>query len=119
MENDFLDRLTKQLNATGATPALLAFAVDNVMLLENLAADTLGNIVALLMHGDNEGAQLILDAQMTPDMIIAREHMNADELAADTAKREKFLADLRSFGWAILPTIIKIGAGVASGGMAL
>lgn len=119
MSSDFSEKLIAELKKSGAEAQLLAFALGNISLLESLTADTLTTIVDLLKAGDDGGAQLMLDAQMTPDQIIARENMNAEELAADTAKREKFLADLQQFGWAILPVIIKIGAGVASGGLAL
>jgi len=115
----FVEKLKTELDASGATPQLLAFALSNAGLLQSLGTDTLKTIMDLIDKGQLDEAQKLMDLQMTPDQIIVRENMNAQELAADTARREKFLAELKQFGLALLPVLIKIGIGIATGGTAI
>ena len=115
----FVEKLTSELNASGASVELLAFAVSNAALLQNLGADTVAMIMDRLAHNDSAGAHMLLDLQFTPDQIIAREQMNAQEMAADTAMREKFFGELKAFGIALMPVLIKVGISMATGGTIL
>lgn len=108
-DETFAEKLIKELSDSGATTELLAFALMNVSLLQTLGAETIQQVVVLFESGKDQEAQLLLDSKMNPDQIIASENMNAEDLMVYTKNREKFVADLKSFGWKLLPTLIKIG----------
>jgi hypothetical protein len=119
MSEGFDDRLKAALSEAYAGPELISFAMNNAGLIQRLGYDSVTLIIDLLMHDDVPAANILLDLAMTPDEIIARENLNAEELAADTKHREALIAQWKAMGMQLLPILVKVGFSVASGGLAI
>ena len=115
----WLDSVVTELKANGTADAL-AFVETNYNTLLPLGLDSITDILALLKAGQNQQAMIALESRMTePDVIIAYELQNAEVCAVRTKTIEAFKANIEKFALELLPLVVKIAAGVATGGAAL
>jgi hypothetical protein len=105
---------------TQAGPDALLFFVANGPVLLALGADAAAQVVQMVVAGQKQAARVLLDSRLqTPADIIAAENQNAQEETAYTKTREAFICEVENFALNTIPAVLKLLAGVATGGAAL
>lgn len=113
MAQNFLDTLI----ASPLTPQALAFVEGNYTTLLLVGQDAVTDVLQKIKAGDKQAALIALEVRLSdPSTIIAFETQNAKDCLASVAAKEKFIGELESIGETLLPTLLKIGIGVATGG---
>ena len=115
----WLDDVVTQLKTPGGAGAL-TFVEANYNTLLALGLDAVTQILDLFKTGQRQAALVALESRLTdPEMIIAYENQNATDCFARVKAWEKFKTEMESFALQLLPLVIKVAAGAASGGLAL
>ena len=111
----WLDNLKAQAGSEALT-----FLVSQGPVLLALGADGSAQVLALIQAGQNEKARVLLDSKLqTPADIIAAENQKAQDEVAYTKTREAFINEAESVAISVIPTVLRMLAGAATGGAAL